>query len=113
MGGSGWARSGSDRVTPNGQDGEEGEQRAAARIPPSWPPPPLLPARFQSAHWSSARRWCVEARQGHLYIFMPPIAWLEDYLDLLPASTDRRAALDMRIVLEGYPPPRDPRVKLL
>ena len=73
----------------------------------------LLPARFQSAHWLTRTALCVEARQGHLYIFMPPIAWLEDYLDLLTAVEATAEALDMKIVLEGYPPPRDPRLKLL
>jgi len=73
----------------------------------------LLPQRFQSAHWLTRTALCVEAREGNLYIFMPPIAWLEDYLDLLTAIEATAEALDVRIVLEGYPPPRDPRLKLL
>ncbi|MBL8310509.1 MAG: transglutaminase family protein [Burkholderiales bacterium] len=73
----------------------------------------LMPQRFQSAHWLTRTALCVEARQGHLYVFMPPIAWLEDYLDLLTAIEATAEALDVRIVLEGYPPPRDPRLKLL
>ena len=44
---------------------------------------------------------------------MPPLAMLEDYLELLSAVEATAAELGVRIVLEGYPPPRDPRLKLL
>jgi uncharacterized protein (DUF2126 family) len=44
---------------------------------------------------------------------MPPLAHLEDYLELLAAVEATAAELDLKIVLEGYPPPRDPRLKLL
>lgn len=48
-----------------------------------------------------------------LHVFMPPLARLEDYLDLLAALESTAADLGMKIVLEGYPPPRDPRLRLL
>jgi uncharacterized protein (DUF2126 family) len=48
-----------------------------------------------------------------LYVFMPPLPALEDYLQLLAAVEATAAELKVRIVLEGYPPPRDPRLKLL
>ncbi|HQS30257.1 transglutaminase family protein [Polaromonas sp.] len=50
---------------------------------------------------------------GALYIFMPPMERLEDYLDLLAAVEATAQTLGVRIVLEGYPPPRDPRLKML
>ena len=50
---------------------------------------------------------------GVLYVFMPPLARLEDYLALLSAVEATATQLDLQIVLEGYPPPRDPRLKLL
>jgi uncharacterized protein (DUF2126 family) len=40
-------------------------------------------------------------------------AHLEDYLELLAAIEATCAELGVKIVLEGYPPPRDPRLKLL
>jgi uncharacterized protein (DUF2126 family) len=56
---------------------------------------------------------CVEARDRLLYVFMPPLERLEDYLQLLTAVEDTARELGVKIVLEGYPPPRDPRLKLL
>ncbi|HNY46192.1 MAG TPA: transglutaminase family protein, partial [Casimicrobium sp.] len=73
----------------------------------------LIPARFESAHWLTKTALCVEAREGKLYVFMPPVARLEDYLDLLSAIEASAEECDVRLVLEGYPPPRDPRLKLL
>jgi uncharacterized protein (DUF2126 family) len=55
----------------------------------------------------------VEPRGGNLYVFMPPLTRLEDYLELVAAVEATAAQLQVRIVLEGYPPPRDPRLKHL
>ena len=87
------------------------------------------PGRLESAHWLTRTALCVEARDprrangpkaeqagtktGVLYVFMPPLARLEDYLDLLSHVEATAQELGVRIVLEGYPPPRDPRLKLL
>jgi uncharacterized protein (DUF2126 family) len=91
--------------------------------------PSKRPARFESATWITRTALCVEARNpdraagpkveadskggGALYVFMPPLAALEDYLDLLAAVEATAAELGVQIVLEGYPPPRDPRLKVL
>jgi uncharacterized protein (DUF2126 family) len=55
----------------------------------------------------------VEARGGVLHVFMPPLATLEQYLDLLAAveSTARQQATP--VVIEGYAPPSDSRVEKL
>ncbi len=52
-------------------------------------------------------------RSGLLYVFMPPLAALEDYLELLAAVEATAAELRLKVVLEGYPPPKDPRLKTL
>ncbi|MEK7344704.1 MAG: transglutaminase family protein [Pseudomonadota bacterium] len=52
-------------------------------------------------------------QSGVLYVFMPPLARLEDYLTLVSAVEATARTLGMKIVMEGYPPPRDPRLKLL
>ena len=54
-----------------------------------------------------------EARGGRLHVFMPPLKRIGDYLALVTAVEDTAAQLGMRLWLEGYPPPRDARVKLL
>ncbi len=56
---------------------------------------------------------CVEARGGHLRVFLPPLARLEAFAALAAAVEDTSAALDVRVAVEGYPPPRDPRVSVL
>ncbi|HEY4038228.1 MAG TPA: transglutaminase family protein, partial [Burkholderiaceae bacterium] len=68
------------------------------------------PRRFESAGWITRSALCVEPRGGHLYVFLPPLAHVEDYLELLGALEASAAELGVRIVLEGYPPPRDPRL---
>ncbi|TCO82065.1 uncharacterized protein (DUF2126 family) [Plasticicumulans lactativorans] len=54
---------------------------------------------------------CVEPRDGQLYIFMPPVAQLEHYLDLVACIEHTAADLNMPVFVEGYPPPNDPRLK--
>jgi uncharacterized protein (DUF2126 family) len=50
---------------------------------------------------------CVEARDGRLYLFMPPVEKLEHYLDLIAAIERTAAKLKIAVVIEGYEPPRD------
>jgi uncharacterized protein (DUF2126 family)/transglutaminase-like putative cysteine protease len=56
---------------------------------------------------------CVEVRGGRLHVFMPPLKRIEDYLALVTAIETTAAHLNMKLWLEGYQPPRDPRIKLL
>ncbi|CAG9269062.1 conserved hypothetical protein [Paraburkholderia unamae] len=89
------------------------------------------PAHGESAAWLHRTALCVEVRdparaagpkaeaasfgsaQGQLHVFMPPLAELDDYLDLLAAVEATAADLALPVVIEGYPPPRDPRLKML
>jgi uncharacterized protein (DUF2126 family)/transglutaminase-like putative cysteine protease len=65
----------------------------------------------ESAPWVVRTALCVEPREGRLYIFMPPLEAVEDYLDLLTAIEDTAAHLGMPVVIEGYTPPYDARVQ--
>ena len=56
---------------------------------------------------------CVQVRAGRLHIFMPPVKRIEDYLALVGAIEATAAHLKLKLWLEGYAPPRDPRIKLL
>jgi uncharacterized protein (DUF2126 family)/transglutaminase-like putative cysteine protease len=88
-----------------------------------------VPGRNESAAWVTRTALCVEVRDprrasgpkaeavgkasGVLYVFMPPLEKLEHYLELLCAVEATAEELGVKLVLEGYPPPRDPRLKLL
>ena len=108
--------------------------QGAGRSGPGSTPTQALSSRFpqrnESAAWLTRTALVVEARDPHrangpkaekagggknqhLYVFMPPMQRLEDYLDLLSAVEATADQLGMTIVLEGYPPPRDPRLKML
>jgi uncharacterized protein (DUF2126 family) len=97
-------------------------------------PAQALSSRFpqmgESAAWLTRTALCIEARDPqrangtkaeaqrggqcqHLYVFMPPLSRLEDYLELLSAVEASALQLGMAVVLEGYPPPRDPRLQVL
>ncbi|GAB4432390.1 MAG: transglutaminase family protein [Anaerolineae bacterium] len=54
---------------------------------------------------------CIEPRHGRLYIFMPPVSYLEHYLQLLAAIELTAGELSMPVVLEGYEPPSDSRLR--
>ena len=96
--------------------------------------PDAMPEPQESAGWLTRTALCVEVRDpqrangpkaeraaeakqggksGVLYVFLPPLKHLEDYLELLSAVEATAAEQGVKIVLEGYPPPRDPRLKVL
>jgi uncharacterized protein (DUF2126 family) len=88
------------------------------------------PSRQESADWITRTALCVEVRDparangpkaevasqasgGAIHVFMPPLQHLEHYLELLAHVEATARELGVRILLEGYPPPRDPRLKIL
>jgi uncharacterized protein (DUF2126 family)/transglutaminase-like putative cysteine protease len=56
---------------------------------------------------------CVEPRDGVLHVFLPPLTYLEHYLDLVSSIELAAAALGVKVRLEGYEPPRDWRIRKL
>ena len=91
--------------------------------------PAEMPEKFKSDASVVRTAVCVEVRDprrangpqaeekgsasGVMYVFMPPLPKLDDYLDLVAAVEATAQELGVKIVMEGYPPPRDPRLKLL
>ncbi|HEY3822960.1 MAG TPA: transglutaminase family protein [Bryobacteraceae bacterium] len=71
------------------------------------------PEKGQSSPWVSRPAICVQVRAGKLYIFMPPVEYLTDYLDLISAVEDTAAHLQMPVAIEGYTPPYHPRIAVL
>ena len=67
----------------------------------------------ESAAWVARPALCVEPRHGKLFVFMPPVEYLADYLDLTAAIEDTAAYLKMPVLLGGYAPPSDPRIAVL
>jgi uncharacterized protein (DUF2126 family)/transglutaminase-like putative cysteine protease len=68
------------------------------------------PRAYESAHWIARTAMCAEPRNGVLYIFMPPTGRLEEYLELVAAIEVTAEELSQQVILEGYEPPRDPRL---
>ncbi len=87
---------------------EEEIKKEELRADPTRPP-----QAGESAAWIVRTALCVEPREGRLHVFMPPVATLEDYLELVAAIEDTAAQLKMPIAVEGYTPPRDPRINVL
>ncbi|MEQ8994566.1 MAG: transglutaminase family protein, partial [Pseudomonadales bacterium] len=54
-----------------------------------------------------------EARDGVLHVFMPPMEAAEDYLELLQTVEDVAREQGHPVVIEGYLPPRDPRIGMI
>jgi uncharacterized protein (DUF2126 family)/transglutaminase-like putative cysteine protease len=54
---------------------------------------------------------CFETRGGCLHVFMPPLTYLDHYVALIEAIEDTASLLKMPVVLEGYEPPKDYRLK--
>ncbi|HVQ85562.1 MAG TPA: transglutaminase family protein, partial [Mycobacterium sp.] len=53
----------------------------------------------------------AEVRGGLLYIFLPPTEALEHFVDLIARVEAAAAKADCPVVIEGYGPPPDPRLK--
>jgi uncharacterized protein (DUF2126 family)/transglutaminase-like putative cysteine protease len=105
-----WFSGGSrNTATAAASPGSYGPQ---APVPPIREQEPLAtrPANQQSDPSVVRTAMCIEPRGGLLHVFMPPFDLAEDYLDLLAAVEDTAAKLGRKVVIEGYAPPRDPRL---
>ncbi len=77
-------------------------RRAPARAKASQPRGPVVRTAL-----------AVEAREGRIYVFLPPVDTTEAYVELVAAIEDTAARLEMPVLMEGYTPPSDPRLRRL
>ena len=70
-----------------------------------------LPAHHESAGWITRTAISAEPREGVLYIFMPPMPQLENYLELVAAVEATAESMQLPVIVEGYEPPSDSRLK--
>ena len=56
---------------------------------------------------------CIETRDGKVHVFVPPITHLEEYVSLITAVESVAVALETPVIIEGYEPPKDPRMQKL
>ncbi|RED13770.1 transglutaminase family protein [Pontivivens insulae] len=55
----------------------------------------------------------VEPRDGKICVFLPPTGSADEYIDLITAVEEAAEALEQPVHIEGYEPPRDPRVNMI
>jgi len=56
---------------------------------------------------------CAQVRNGNLYVFLPPHEHAEVYLELVHKVAEVADGLGLQVTLEGYEPPRDPRLNII
>ncbi|MCG1036834.1 DUF2126 domain-containing protein [Polaribacter sargassicola] len=54
---------------------------------------------------------CAEIREDKLYLFLPPLDDIANYLDLLASIEATAKELNIPVILEGYGPPHDNRLE--
>jgi uncharacterized protein (DUF2126 family) len=67
----------------------------------------------QSAAGVVRQALCVEPRHGRLHVFLPPVDATEDFLELISAIERTAREEGMAVIIEGTPPPWDPRLRVI
>jgi uncharacterized protein (DUF2126 family)/transglutaminase-like putative cysteine protease len=71
------------------------------------------PAKVVTPDEAPPTALCTEIRQDTIHLFLPPLMELEHWIELLGVVEAAVAASGQPVVLEGYPPPADPRLRQL
>ncbi|MEI4484590.1 transglutaminase family protein [Frigidibacter sp. MR17.14] len=96
-----------------GAKGERRTQPMASFVPSPPAPQGFVPQGAPEIEGFVRTAIAVEPRDGCLCIFMPPVVWLEDYLDLLRAAEAAARRMGLKVHIEGYAPPWDPRLNVI
>jgi uncharacterized protein (DUF2126 family)/transglutaminase-like putative cysteine protease len=97
----------------------QAQRTGAAPLPPPMPSGPSMgPTRdigltLQGTEAVAPIRTalCVEARDGAVRVFFPPLATADDFLLLLSVVDKTAQQLGVTVALEGYPPPSTPSLQ--
>ncbi|HVY94310.1 MAG TPA: transglutaminase family protein [Bryobacteraceae bacterium] len=102
------------------------ERRQVFLVDPMAPSGPLPAPKRQRAEWRASgtalaqmqgpivrTALAVEAREGRMHVFLPPVESTEAYIELIAAIEDTAARVKMPVLIEGYAPPPDWRLKHL
>jgi uncharacterized protein (DUF2126 family) len=85
---------------------ERGALPAAGTLPTS-------AATVAARHHAAPTAIAFEVRGGHVHVFLPPLQQAEDAVELLAVVESVAAELNVAVIVEGYPLPRDPRLNTL
>ncbi len=104
-----------DEVSLHGMDGADRTDSWAATAAASSAGAPLSAKRAREIAIDDGpfSAVCVEVREGRVHVFFPPLTHLEHTLDVLEVLEGVVADADVPVVLEGYQPPGDPRLRKL
>jgi uncharacterized protein (DUF2126 family) len=80
---------------------------------PDRPQAPLEGASVTPVEDAPTTALAVEIRDGHIFVFLPPLEEFGPAVELLAAIETAAATNGAAVVLEGYPLPGDPRARTL
>lgn len=81
------------------------ELEAILPLTPDTPHPTPAPSPQESPPNSIRVALCVEARQGRIHLFLPPLSSAGSFVGLIAAIEDTAAELSTPVRIEGYTPP--------
>ncbi|MGH3683695.1 MAG: DUF2126 domain-containing protein [Pseudonocardiaceae bacterium] len=84
--------------------------RPAPAVPSSQPATAGPSASVVPSDQAPPTALCVERRDGRLHVFLPPLEHLEHAVELLALVEAAVTEVGQPVVIEGYPPPVDPRL---